>query len=196
MDSARSRSGDQSIDVGSWFTGHAKSPLTSYAGEKLPSLAQVFELFSQNKKLLYLEMKCAGNEATVLAAEVVRLIARYQMAVRVIVASFDLSAIAEVKRMDAGIRTAALFEPRLTRPLSTVRRMKMVDLAVASGAAELALHHTLVSPRVIEKARQCELETIVWTVAGPEWIQRARVLGIKALITNDPALMVRYRDGT
>jgi glycerophosphoryl diester phosphodiesterase len=186
----------QSIDVGSWFTGHTKSPLISYAGEKLPSLAQVFELFSPNKKLLYLEMKCAGSEAGVLAAEVVSLIARYEMAVRVIVASFDLSAIAEVKKIDAGIRTAALFEPRLTRPLSIVRRMNLVDLAVASGAAELALHHILVGPRVIEKARRCGLETVVWTVAGPEWIQRAHVLGIKALITNDPALMVHHRDGT
>jgi len=185
----------QQIGVGSWFAGRTKSPQVSYASEKLPSLAQVFELFSQNRKLLYLEMKCDGGEGAALAAEVVCLIARYQMAVRVIVASFDLSSIAEVKRIDAEIHTAALFEPRLTRPLSIVRRMKMVDLAVASGADELALHHALVRPRVIEKARQCGLETVVWTVAGSEWIPRARSLGIKALITNDPATMLRLRDG-
>jgi len=185
----------QQIDVGSWFDRHTKSPQDSYAGEKLPPLAQVFQLFSQNSGLLYLEMKCDAGEGAALAAEVVCLIARYRMAVRVIVASFDLSSIAEIKRIDAGIHTAALFEPRLTRPVSIVRSTKMVDLAVASGADELALHHILVRPRLIEKARQCGLETVVWTVDSPEWIQRARSLGIKALITNDPATMVRHRDG-
>src|SRR5437016_11609398 len=44
----------QQIGVGSWF-GRTKSPQMSYEREKIPSLAQVFELFTQNRKLLYLE---------------------------------------------------------------------------------------------------------------------------------------------
>ena len=72
----------------------------------------------------------------------------------------------------------------------------MIDLARRHAADEIALHHTLASAGVIEKAKQQGLEVVVWTVDDPEWISRARSLGVKALIANDPAPLVRYRDGS
>jgi glycerophosphoryl diester phosphodiesterase len=184
----------QEIDVGSWFSDRRQTRRT-FAGENLPSLMQVFELFAANSGVLYIEMKCDGDEGPALAAEVVRLSRKSQMAQRVVVESFDLSAILEVKKVDSGIRTAALFEPKLSRPISTVRRLKMVAAALEVGADEIALHHTLAGPRVIEKAGRQGLEIVVWTVDEPAWISRARSLGVKALIANDPATMVRHRNG-
>lgn len=184
----------QEIDVGSWFAEQRQNTPT-FAGEKLPSLAQVFELFAENSGVLYIEMKCDATEGPALAAEVVRLTREAQMADRVVVESFDLSAILEVKRVDSEIRTAALFEPRLSQPISTVRRLKAVDAALDVGADEIALHHTLAGLRVIEKARRTGLEIVVWTVDEPVWISRARSFGVKALIANNPATMVRYREG-
>ena len=181
------------VDVGAWFLAVGQTS-PAYAGEKLPTLAQVFDLFSTNNRLLYIEMKCDAQEGAALAAEVAKLSRASRMSDRIVVESFDLSAIAEVKRLDAGIRTAALFEPRLSRPISTVRRLKMIDLALAVGADEIALHHTLAGPRMVEKAKQAGLEVVVWTVDDPEWILRARALGIKALIANNPATMVHHRD--
>ncbi len=182
------------IDVGSWFAEGTTSPKGSFLGEKLPMLAQVFELFSANSGLLYIEMKCDQDEGPLLATEVVRLTRESRMAERIVVESFDHVAIAAVKKIDSGIRTAALFEPKLTRPISTVRRLKMVDTALGVGADEIALHHTLAGGRLVEKARQAGLEIVVWTVDDPVWIARARSLGIKALIANDPASMLRHRD--
>ena len=182
------------VDVGRWFAGRAQAAAQSFAGEKLPTLAQVFELFSTNTGVLYIEMKCNAEEGAALAAAVAKGIDELSIANRVVVESFDLDAIAEVKRIEAGIRTAALFEPRLSRPISTVRRLKMVDIALDVGADEIALHHTLASPRVIEKAKREGLEIVVWTVDDPQWITRARDLGIKALIANDPARMVQHRN--
>jgi glycerophosphoryl diester phosphodiesterase len=183
----------QKIDVGRWFAEPTQTPTESFGGEKLPTLVQVFELFSGISGALYLEMKCCAGEGAALAAEVVRLSRESRLADRVVVESFDLAAIAEVKRIDAGIRTAALFEPRLSQPISTLRRLKMVDIALGVGADEIALHYTLAGPRVIEKAKRERLEIVVWVVDDPEWIRRARSLGIKALIANDPALMLRHR---
>ena len=40
------------IDVGSWFKGG------SFAGETVPSLEELFDLFQTNNLSLYLEMKC------------------------------------------------------------------------------------------------------------------------------------------
>src|SRR6185295_10952895 len=44
------------VDVGRWFAGPAQAA-SSFAGEHLPTLVQVLELFSTNTGVLYLEMK-------------------------------------------------------------------------------------------------------------------------------------------
>ncbi len=180
------------IDVGSWF--NSTRPSSTFAGERLPLLEHVFPLFVKTNALLYVEMKCDADEGASLASAVVKLCRASGMNERVVVESFDLSAIAEVKKCDAGIRTAALFEPKLSRPVSTLRRLTTIDAAIAVSADEIALHHTLAGPRVIEKAKQAGLEVVVWTVDDPRWIARAQTLGIKALIANDPAAMLFYRN--
>lgn len=189
----------QQIDVGSWFDRKKRQTTTAFItaafiNEKLPTLSEVFDLFRANRGLLYVEMKCEPEEGPALASAVVRLTREAQLAERVVVESFDLNAIAEVKRIDSGIRTAALFEPKLSRPISTLRKLRMVDVAGGVGADEIALHHTLASARVVEKAKREGLEVVLWTVDDPRWIRRARSLGVKALIANDPAGMLRHRD--
>lgn len=182
------------VDVGSWFAPSTGISKESFSGEKLPLLSQVFELFSGNSGLLYVEMKCKPEEGAALAAEVVALTRKAEMADRVVVESFDHPSIAAVKRIDSGIRTAALFEPKLTRPISSIRRLQMIDTALAVAADEVALHHTLAAQRVIERARQAGLEVVIWTVEDPSWIKRAHTLDVKALISNDPGSMVRNRN--
>ncbi len=186
----------QEIDVGSWFNQRAQSSGESYSGEKLPTLAQVFELFSSKSGLLYIEMKCDANDRTALAAAVAGGIKEFRMSNRVVVASFDLYAIAQIKRIASAIRTAALFEPKLSRPISTIRRLRMVDMTCDYGAEEIALHFTLAGPGVIEKARRKGLEIVLWTVDDSKWINRARSLSIKALISNNPGVMVRSRNSS
>lgn len=182
------------VDVGRWFAERTQTGTQSFAGEKLPMLAQVFELFNTNSAVLYIEMKCYAREASALATAVVHGIEEFRMTHRVVIESFCFDAIAAVKNINPRIRTAALFEPRISRPISTVRRRRMIDLALYVGADEIAFHHSLVNRRLTERAKREGLEIIVWTVDGPRWIGRARALGIKALITNEPATLVQHRD--
>jgi glycerophosphoryl diester phosphodiesterase len=184
----------QKIVVGSWFNhqrpDYAKS---DYEIETIPTLDQVFDLVKGTSQILYLEMKSKENQVVQLAAAVVKLIQAHGFIDRIIVESFNLAAITEVKRLNAGIRTAALFEPRIERPASLLRKMKIVDLAIAAGADELALHHSLAASRVVHKAVQCGLSVVVWTVDNPAWVKRALSTGISALITNDPATLLLER---
>jgi glycerophosphoryl diester phosphodiesterase len=180
----------QTVDVGSWFSK------ASFANEKLPLLTDVFDLFRPNNGLLYVEMKCAPQEGRALAAEVVRLSRESGLADRIVVESFDHAAIARVKEIDRTIRTAALFEPKLSQPASLVRGLSLVEKAIEVGADEIALHHNLARTRTVEKARNEGLEVVVWTVDDPGWIARARNLGLKALIANDPAAMLAQREPT
>ncbi|HXD32626.1 MAG TPA: glycerophosphodiester phosphodiesterase family protein [Pyrinomonadaceae bacterium] len=182
------------IDVGSWFNlRFPEKAFDEYRRETVPTLAQVFALIAGANQHLDIEMKCERNESGRLAAAVVRLIKEYSLTAQAVVSSFDLSAIAEVKQIASDIRTAALFRPRLKRPTSLLRKIKMIDLALEVKADELALHHTLVSKRMVEKAKDVGLPVVVWTVDHVKWVKRAQAVGIRALITNDPASFLAER---
>jgi glycerophosphoryl diester phosphodiesterase len=114
---------------------------------------------------------------------------------RVVVESFALTAIAEVKKCDPRVRTAALFEPSLSKPVSTLRTQSLLKLARQHHADEIALHHTLARTKVLQAAKDEGYEVVVWTVDDLIWIERARANGIKALISNNPRVMVEARNG-
>lgn len=182
------------VNVGSWFNHqHPDVARLEYAKETVSTLEQVFDLTAGTDAILYLEMKSDENQVEALAAAVVELLQKGSFAARVIVESFNLSALKAVKRLNADIRTAALFEPRLERPISLLRKMRTVELALRAGASEIALHHSLAARRVIDKAAHCGLPVIVWTVDNPTWLKRALSPGIHALITNDPARLLSER---
>jgi glycerophosphoryl diester phosphodiesterase len=176
------------VDVGTWFNlRHPAIAVPGYADERIATLARVFELMKEREATLYVEMKCSELEGSALALEVARLVRAHALVERVVVESFTLEAIAELKRHAPEIRTAALFEPKLSRPLPNAR--KLIEQAVSFGADELALHRALATRRVVEAARQRGLKTVVWTVDNPAWVKRAREFGVHALITNKPAHM-------
>lgn len=176
------------IDVGSWFNrrfpAHAQN---SFTRENVPTLSRVFETIAPRCRVLYVELKCEACELTDFAERVVSEVRAHRLERRVVIESFALAAIAEVKRIAPDLRTAAAFERRLGRPLLTPRAL--LGQARACLADELALSHSLVSPRMIEAARACGLPSVVWTVDHPSWIKRACALGLQAVITNTPAQM-------
>jgi glycerophosphoryl diester phosphodiesterase len=180
----------QQCDVSSWF--HRTQTGIKPKVETVPTLAQVFALFQESNALLCLEMKSEAVDAMPLVQSVVDEIHKAQIAKQVVVSSFDLNAVALVKQVDPTISTAALFEPKLSRPISTIRRLKMIELAVEHRANEVALHHSLCSARVVEKATELGLPVVVWTVDDVKWIKQAQRLGLKGLMTNNPALMIRH----
>ena len=69
-----------------------------------------------------------------------------------------------------------------------------MERALAVGASVLALHHRLAKAPLMEQAVLAGLTVVVWTVDDPAWIARARELGVEALITNDPAMMIEAAD--
>lgn len=180
-------------DVGSWFSRRNADDM-DFSGEKLPSLQRVFDLFADSDALLYLEMKSPAGDGGRLAAEVAGAIRKHAIAQHVVVSSFNLSQVQAVKAIYPAIRTAALFEPRVSRPATLIRGIRLVKLAQNCGANEICLHYALASSRLTEQARKSQLEVVVWTVDSPKWIERGRSRGVKALITNDPASMIRYRN--
>lgn len=179
-------------DVGTWFNLRFPSlARAEFTAASIPILSEVFELFRDTGAWLYVEMKCLPAESHAIAREVATLVREHEYIDRAVVESFTLDAIKELKRIAPEIRTAALFEPKLVPPPS-VRRM--IRRAAECSADELALHSLLATRRATRAARQHGMKTVVWTVDNPVWLQRARRLGIHAVITNNPAIMRDKRE--
>ncbi|MBA2504058.1 MAG: hypothetical protein H0V27_14370 [Pyrinomonadaceae bacterium] len=176
------------INVGKWFNlRYPSRRRDEYEEETIPTLEDVFRFFDKTKRALYVEMKADKKDALKLVEEVISAIRASNFVNDVVVESFALDAIAEVKRLAPEIKTAALFERKLSSPAPSARAI--IEEAVACGADEISLHHTLVGKRIVAAAHERNLGVVIWTVDAPGWIKRAAALGIHALITNDPALM-------
>ena len=173
--------------AGEWFNErYPRRARERYAWEKIPPLAQVFERYGSH--LLYAEMKCEeAARRPALARAVVELIHKHGLASRVIVKSFALDSLREVKRLAPEVRTAALFGRSWPRPL--VPPARIIAEAVDCGAEEISLHRSLLRERTVEAARQRGLEVLVWTVNSPASLRRALKLNLRAVFTDHPRQM-------
>jgi glycerophosphoryl diester phosphodiesterase len=173
------------IDVCKWFWNR-NNPAVSSEHQGVPTLQQVFELYESNPGVLYLEMKCAVGHASDLTKACCEMIRQSRLKERIVVESFDLGAISEMKHLDSSIKTAALFEPTLSS-----FRGGIIENATRVGANEIALHHRLATTNIVRRAKEAGFNVVVWTVDDPIWSTKARSLNIDALITNDPALLIQ-----
>lgn len=181
------------IDAGSWY--NAAFPTLAeraFRLETIPALEDTLDRLSKFEGTLYIELKSQGAETRMLAKAVCNAVSASPLRPRVIVKSFDLSAISFVRENCSNIRTAALFAPRL---MNVLRKDKnLVRVAADLGADELSLHYGLVTGRLMKKAAVHGLPVTIWTADRPLWIRRGASLGVKAIITNDPARLLAKRN--
>ena len=182
----------QKIDAGSWFNRvFPKLADESFSGETIPTLRQVLDLLKDFPGLIYIELKCLKREIEPLAAAVCREIAASPLFPNIIVKSFRLEVIPEIRRRCPGVATAALFAPKIRTILR--REKHFLNIAQEFRAEQISLHYSLASRRLMLGAEQRNLPVTVWTVDNTRWIRRANDLGIKALITNKPARLLAKR---
>ncbi|MFN0138748.1 MAG: glycerophosphodiester phosphodiesterase [Pyrinomonadaceae bacterium] len=172
-------------DVGSWFA-------PGFADESVPTLEQTLHLLDDFRGLIYIELKCELHNFKPLAAGVCDVIRDSTLLPQIVVKSFRLAAIPEVRRLLPGVQTAALFEPSIMTILR--RREYIIAMAREFGAHQISLHHSLATPKLCALAAAADLPVTVWTVDAAKWLQRCRQRGIKALITNDPAKLIAARN--
>lgn len=160
------------LDAGRWFA-------SAYAGEPIPTLAEVFAWVGGRLRL-NVEIKSAAAGLAVLA------LGREYPQVRMLVSSFDHRLLEQLRRHDSGVALGFLLERGLWR--RALRR------AVACRAESLHPRADLVSRPLLAACAEAGLAVFPWTVnRASEW-ERLRLLGAAGVFTDDPAACVAWRE--
>ncbi len=181
------------LDVGSWFNRHdPRLADPAFEKEIVPTVAETLEFLKDFHGLIYIELKCRDDEVEALSRAVCDAIRDSPLIGRIIIKSFKLQVLPRVKALCPGIKTAALFAPKIMNILRKEKHLVMI--AEEFGADEISLHFTLATRKLMKKAESRNLRVTIWTADSPRWIKRALRLGFNAIITNDPARLLAKRD--
>lgn len=179
----------QKIDVGSWFNLRFKSKANErFSSETVPTLAHLLEFLKDYQGILYVELKFADDAVEKSVEKVCAMLLQSEFLPNIKLKSFNLKAVKYAKENFPAIRTVALFEPQF----QTVFRKKssIFDVAEAYLADEISLHFSLATRKTVETAKNLNLPVTIWTVDRKSWVKRAADLGIEAVISNNPALLL------
>ena len=164
------------LDAGSKF-----SP--QYAGERIPALAEVFEVL-EGKLLVNVELKSLGGPGSaplvVAALEVIR---RHDMDKHVLFSSFDPFALRTAKRLAPDIPAGLLYAPDL--PI-VLRRAWLASLFPHEARNP---HFSMVTERTMRWYRAHKLRVNTWTVDDPTEMKRLIALGVDSIITDVPDVL-------
>ncbi len=162
------------LDVGRWFA-------PAYEAERLPTLAELLELFRGGPMIVNIELKTNRVPYPGLVPATLREIDRMGMAAQVILSSFNHHSLKEARALAPRIECAAILYDRLLEPWDYGRR---------HAFQALHLHFSQVDEALIAGCRGAGLPVRAWTVDDGAQAQRLAVLGVAGLITNRPREML------
>lgn len=183
----------QTLDVGSWFNLKYPNKFNSkFSQERIPTLEKFLDFLGDYKELVYLELKCSrADEIPHLVKAVTEIVKKSKLFPYITIKSFALEAVAWTNKLLPEVHTAALFAPKIMTLLD--KQSYLIAKARECKADELSLHFSLATYKLVENASNQGLSTIIWTADHPVWVKRASEIGLKAIITNNPARLLAKR---
>lgn len=148
-------------------------------GEPLPRIEEAVRWAAQAGAFLNVEVKSPGGEAPS-----VRAVREAGMLGRTVFSSFYPDVVAELRRLAPDGEVYFLTE----RWDDEVR-----DGVRALGVQGVCPHHAIATPALVAELGEAGLGVVVWTVDDPERIAELVRAGVRAVITNLPALGVAAR---
>lgn len=171
--SERTVDGLKQLDAGSHFN-------PSFAGERIPTLEEVFEGIG-GRILINVELTNYASPIDDLPDAVVNLVGKYRLEDRVLLSSFNPFALRKSKKLAPSLPLALLTMPKEPK---LVRLMKdwMTDCTF------LHPHKDLVKGNIITRLQRMGRKVNVWTVNEPALILSLVEQSVDGVITDDPAL--------
>ncbi len=183
----------KNLDVGSWFNRKFPSrAVKNFARETVPTLTDFFDFLQDYRGLIYVELKCESRTIDALVENVCETISQTKPLPNIIIKSFDLEAIKAVKQILPEAKTAALFEPKIINLFN--KKKLILDEAEKYQADQISIHRSLATKKFVRASLEKNLPVTIWTADNPVWVKRALDYEIGAIITNDPARLLKTRD--
>ena len=165
------------LDAGAW-----KSP--RFAGERVPTLAEVITLLEHSTTGMLLELKSPNLYPGIEAEVAVQMkafggyVERGVATSRLVVESFDLGS----------LRTYRDLEP--TVPIGVLGSPRAASLpALATWADQVNPDHRAIDAGYVAEIQRVGMRCLTWTVNRDAGMRRAIDLGVDGLITNRPELL-------
>ncbi len=156
------------LDAGSWFGPR-------FAGERLPTIDDIIQFARDADVVFYLEVKTGGRWGAERA--LVQALRKAEEAARTAVLSFELEALAHVRRQDPTLMCGFLLDR--SRP-------DAIQAALSVGARQLAPRGDLVSAELVREAHGQGLQVVTWTVNEPDQMKAALADGVDGIMTDYP----------
>jgi glycerophosphoryl diester phosphodiesterase len=158
-------------------------------GTHVPTLDEVLALASRGAFDFNIETKIFADnpELTPTPEQFARLlldaVKKRNLVSRVIVQSFDFRTLHAMRKLDKSIRLSALYEGK-PKPF--------VEIAREAGATIVSPSFELVTKAEVEAAHRARLQVVPWTANTREDWQRLLDCGVDAIISDDPAELVKF----
>ena len=166
------------LDAGRWFG-------PDFAGEHIPTLAEVLAVFRGTGLAVNVELKTNRAPYPGLGAIVAREVAAQDMAGQVTVSSFNPDSLKEVRHAAPHLPRAALSHTASAAPWHE---------ATEQGLSAWHLNLLAVTDGLAADFRTAGLPLRVFTVNNAADAEHLFALGVDAIITNHPRMMVALRD--
>lgn len=178
----------QELEAGSKFGGGGADGSTTFAGARIPTLAEVFELVAGTQAIVNVEIKTEESLGEPrLVSAVVDVIARFGMQRRVLVSSFNPLSLWHLRRRDQRVPIALLYSN--DQPLFGGGRW--TELLMRPNA--LNPMHRMATPDHIASAHARGQRMNVWTVNEENDLRHMAASGVDGIITNYPDIALRVR---
>ena len=155
----------------------------------VPSLDQALAAGAGNDMIFDIEAKECGAltpSAAAYAQMILQAVDRADMAGRVAIRSFEHEI----------LRSAHDLRPEIPLAALTGRRDSgWVEMCLRAGARCVSPWFGLVTDAAVSEAQAADLTVMPWTVNDPEDWSRFIAMGVRWIVTDDPARLVRYLAG-
>jgi glycerophosphoryl diester phosphodiesterase len=172
----------RALDAGSWFD-------PTFAGTRIPTLDEALDLL-KGKLLINIELKVLETLQSGLGADTVKAVRARGMADQVVISSFNPFVLRQAKQAGPEIECALLLAHDLPGWMhwGVTRRYCRAD----------GLHpdSDMVDETYMARARKASLPVRVWTVDAEDEMRRLIALGVDAIITNVPDVLVNLMSGS
>jgi glycerophosphoryl diester phosphodiesterase len=174
--------------------------LREFAPE-LPTYEEALEFFVDEATDVgvHIDVKSAGCEHEIAAG-----LARFGLAERTLASSFHPAVVRRLGTLEPRVRvaisfpqdrmnisgrrgsgTAVRFGLRCVRPIAP---QLVARLLARSGGSTIAIHHSLATPAVVQRAHRLGAKVVAWTLLHRLDLVRVDAAGVDAVVVDDPGL--------